>query len=449
MLGDCLEQLKKIPDNFIDTCITDPPYGLTNLNQNKVSEALLHWLTDDDSFFPAGKGFMGKEWDRFVPPPAVWKEVYRVLKPGAAILCFAGTKTYDIMTLSLRLAGFEVRDTLMWLQGQGFPKSYNISKGIEGKLTKGTANWSDWKDLNGERKEGHLGYTKTQFEQGYRPDDYTGKGSAFTLDPTTEKAAEWEGYGTALTPAWEPIIYAQKPNDGSNVDNALEWGVAGLNIDGARIPLADNEEGYTINTFDNGAKPFGDAEGEDYTGREETKGRWPKNVILDEVAAEMLDEQTGTLTSGKCPNGFKGEYTAEVYGKYANNLINPETVYGDSGGASRFFYVAKVSKREKNEGLEEFPDKEVYNYGSIRKSEGRTGINHPKKNNHPTCKPIKLMEHLCTLTRTPTGGIVLDPFMGSGSTGIACVKTDRDFIGIEMDEGYLEIAKARINYHKG
>ena len=460
LFGDCLERMKEFSDNFMDTCITDSPYGLTDITQAKIESTLLKWLTGDDSYVPAGKGFMGKEWDKFVPPPAVWKEVYRVLKPGATLLCFAGTKTCDIMTMSLRLAGFEIRDTIMWLHGQGFPKSYNISKGIEGKLTQGSANWNEWKKLDGKdidsNSRGALGLVKTNKEQGNRPTDY-GEGRQFELEPTTSEAELWQGYGTALKPAWEPIIVAMKPRDGSFVDNALKHGVAGLNIGGSKIPLQEGEEGYTINTWDDNAHPFGDGAGNPYTGRKETKGRWPANVILDEVAAEMLDEQTGNLKSGDCPAGFKGEYKADVFGKYANNIINPETIYADNGGASRFFYCAKASRKEKNNGLKNLPENDVA-YSQYRENfkdtkdfvthypDGSPRPVNPTKNNHPTVKPLKLMEYLCILTKTPTGGIVFDPFMGSGTTGVACAnpEIERDFIGIEKDEHYFKIAKARI-----
>jgi len=382
MLGDCLEKMKKIPNNYVDTCITDPPYGYN---------------------------FMGKDWDAEVPNPEYWEEVLRCLKPGAFLLCFAGTRSWHWMAISIEKAGFEIRDTIMWLHGQGFPKSYNIAKGIEGKLTKGSANWNEWKKLEGERKEGNLGYTKTQHEQGYRPDDYTGRGAKFDLQATTNEAELWKGYGTALKPAWEPIIVAMKPRDGSFVNNALEHGVSGLNIDGGRIPL-ENEEGYTINTFDDGAKPWGDAKGEKFTGREETKGRWPANVILDDITGEMLN------------------------------------------GKAKFFFCAKASKKEKNLGLENLPDSLGGGMAGTLDKSLKTGSgnerNNVMKNNHPTVKPQSLMEYLCTLTRTPTGGIVLDPFMGSGTTGIACVKTGRDFIGIEMDEQYFEIAEKRIEASK-
>ena len=238
----------------------------------------------------------------------------------------------------------------------------------------------------------------------------------------------------------------------------MEHGVSGLNIDDSRIPLAENEEGYTINTWDNGAKPFGDGAGNPFTGRKESKGRWPANIILDDVSSEMLDEQAGKLKSGFMSAGTKRANSdndgKNTYGHWDSDLSRNDT-YGDEGGASRFFYCAKASRKERNLGLEKLEKREVA-YSEYRENykdtkdfvthypDGSSRPVNPTKNGHPTVKPLELMKYLCVLTATPAGGIVLDPFMGSGTTGMACKQVSRDFIGIELDEEYFEIAKLRI-----
>jgi site-specific DNA-methyltransferase (adenine-specific) len=328
--GDCMEILKQIPDNSIDTVITDPPYGLSDHNEKLIRTTLSKWLNGEEDYIPKTKGFMNKSWDAFVPPPAVWKEIFRVMKPGATILVFAGSRTYDLMTISLRLAGFEIKDTLMWLYGSGFAKATDISKQID-------------------KKE-------------------------------NEKAKLWNGYKShGLKPAYEPIIMAIKPNDGSYAENALKWGVAGLNIDGSRV-------------------------------NETPQGRFPANVIIDEETAKMIDQQ--------------------------------------SSWASRFFYCAKASKNEREFGLDDLPYKIG---GGMKGTETQTLLtgsgnirNNLRKNHHPTVKPLKLIEYLCKLTKTPTGGIVLDPFAGSGTTAMACIITNRPFILIEKDPEYSLIAQKRI-----
>uniref|UniRef100_A0A7C3WMF3 Site-specific DNA-methyltransferase n=1 Tax=Dictyoglomus turgidum TaxID=513050 RepID=A0A7C3WMF3_9BACT len=481
--GDCLEVMKEIPDNSIDTIITDPPYGLSNHSEEKIRETLKNWLNGKEDFIPGGKGFMGKSWDSFVPPPIVWRECFRVMKPGATILVFAGTRTYDLMTISLRLAGFEIKDTLMWLYGQGFPKATDISKQID-KMKRAK------REIIGRNPNSRENCDKsnTLYESGT-----VGK-TDYITEPATPEAKLWNGWKShGLKPAWEPIIMAMKPNEGSYAENALKWGVAGLNIDGGRIAGSWNW-GKTKTDFrgKNGLK-----ESFKQTRVEEDivshpQRRFPANVILECICDEvierkekperigkkggnkrsfgswagstadaigrwpadkkivhtnpecpcyMLDKQSGIVKSGdwngykpKNPRGFAGQKIRQpIYWK------------GDSGGASRFFYVAKASKSERDMGLEGFEPQKV--------NDGRkTPIDNPfqrgetpRHNTHPTVKPLKLMEYLCILTKTPTGGIVLDPFAGSGTTCMAAKKVGRDFIGIEKEKEYCLIAEARIN----
>ena len=310
---------------------------------------------------PYGLEFMGKKWDYDVPSKEMWKEALRVLKPGGYLLSFAGSRTYHRMAVNIEDAGFEIRDQIMWIYGSGFPKSHNISKAID------------------------------------------------KAAPVTPEAKQWDGWGTALKPAHEPIVVARKPLIGTVVENVLEHGTGGLNIDGCRI-ITD-----------------------------EAIGRFPANVILDEEAGAILDEQTGELSAGHAPQLSKSNPFSGV-----NDSERQEIHYG-TGGASRFFYCAKPSQAERDGGLENFVSKPSFNYGSIKKSEGRHGENTPRKNFHPTVKPVDLMRYLCRLVTQP-GGIVLDPFMGSGTTGIAANLEGFNFIGIEMDEEYIEIARARITH---
>ena len=326
--GDCLEVLDSFDADSIDTCITDPPYGL---------------------------GFMGKSWDRagIAFEVDTWKRVHRVLKPGAVLLCFGGTRTFHRVTSAIEDAGFAIRDSIAWLYAQGLPKSYNL------------------------------------------------------------QMPGWRGWGTGLKPAWEPIVVAMKPLDGTFAENAQRYGVAGLNIDGSRIGIGEGgrrdgektaAKRYTKEGVTNFAVTPGPRGGD-------ARGRFPANVILDEEAAQLLDEQSGTLKSGK-PSGLR-RAGRRVFGGYKTGTS--VSGFGDCGGASRFFYCAKASRTERGEG-----------------------------NDHPTVKPLSLMQYLCRLTRTPSGGIVLDPFLGSGTTAVACLKTGRPCIGIEKDPHYFRIAERRV-----
>ena len=262
-------------------------------------------------------------------------------------------------------------------------------------------------------------------------------------EPSTPEAKLWNGWKShGLKPAYEPIIVAMKPNEGTYAQNALKHGVSGLWIDGGRIGTEERTykgSGKSKQRYSDGRAGLTDGRGADM--KITAQGRFPANIILDEEAAKMLDEQSGEL--GKSSGGNIGVKGNKVYGEFGESVKgNPG--FGDKGGASRFFYTAKASKSERNMGLEGFEEKTMTDYGSIKKSEGRTGINTPQANNHPTVKPLALMEYLCTLTKTPTGGIVLDPFAGSGTTGLAAKNTGRDYILIEKEEEYVKIAEARL-----
>lgn len=487
--GNNLELLKNLESNSIDSVVTDPPYGLS---------------------------FMNKKWDYDVPSIEFWKEVYRVLKPGGHILSFGGTRTYHRLVVNIEDAGFEIRDQIQWIYGSGFPKSLNIDKAID--------------KMEGNERE------------------------------VVGDQTEWEGWGTALKPANEPICVARKPlSEKSVAENVLKWKTGGLNIDACRVGRLEGD--ISKGGYGNGSIGFGEGinsstGGRDVEWKNSTEGRFPANVILecicDEViegekgdvfsdkgnihtnpncTCKIMDEQSGDSKSIKSKRGgavsngqgrynwniddkeyiqkYECGYTDEggasrffynaKVSKDERNLdkidihTNPEcpcrlmddqsgflkgdspnrkprvgghrpeyvgtdnnspkktitnSAIFDSGGASRFFYNAKVSKSERNEGLDEFEEKETNTQDSILDYSAKYHDHRPlRKNTHPTVKPVNLMAYLCRLI-TPPNGIILDPFVGSGSTGIAALLEGFNFIGMEMDEEYIKIAEGRISNYE-
>lgn len=387
-----------IADNSIDAIVTDPPYGLSK--QPKMEEVLKHWLAGDD-YNATGSGFMGKSWDSFVPGPSIWKEAYRCLKPGAWAVVFAGSRTQDLMALSLRLAGFEIMDTGMWLYGSGFPKSLDISKAID-------------KSLGAERKvvgkynaPGLATQNVLQGSQNRKKYVF----DKFSDEPATDQAKQWEGFGTSLKPAYEPFILARKPLDGTYAKNVLKHGVGGLNIDGCRIERQSNDRTeYGVS---------GDEKS--HTGDENTSCYGEYNRV---------------------------EYNPHAAGRFPANVIHD----GLDEPWAKYFYCAKASKKDRDEGLENMS---ITSAGEMTdRTEGSDGLNSPRAgagrttgaiNIHPTVKPTDLMRYLCRLV-TPPNGLILDPFSGSGSTGKAAVLEGFNFTGFEMDETYCEIANKRIEH---
>jgi DNA modification methylase len=364
--GDCLEVMATLPADSVDTIITDPPYGLS---------------------------FMGKEWDHGIPGEPFWRAALRVAKPGAILMAFGGTRTYHRLTCAIEDAGWEIRDCISWIYGSGFPKSHDIGKAID-------------KAVGAEREvlaKGKAGKTALGQSSGwnvtYNPHEYN------ITAPATPLARQWHGWGTALKPAYEPIIVAQKPLDGTYAQNAEKWGVAGLWIDGGRISTSDDLSGGTYGgTFSGSRNEDGSLCKAIGSG---DKGRWPANLILDDESAAAIGEP------------------------------------------SRFFYTAKASRAEREFGLDELPM-------SIRKNPMRSANGTGEKNfvggfpdvkarnTHPTVKPLAVMRYLCRLTKTPTGGVVLDPFAGSGTTLMAALLEGRDAIGIELEQEYFEIMRRRV-----
>lgn len=423
--GDSLHVLKDLEPNSVDSIVTDPPYGLK---------------------------FMGKRWDYDVPTVELWVEVLRVLKPGGHLLSFGGTRTYHRMVVAIEDAGFEIRDQIQWLYGSGFPKSHNISKGIDKKFgaerKKGFrpiafADSDCWGVPNSSGK--NIKTNKDIYND--RKSMESKPGMIETDYASTDLAKQWDGYGTALKPANEPIVLARKPlSEKTIVDNVLKWGTGGLNIDGCRIETEHKKVRISSGKI-YGGNSLLESKTENTSSRDgDIKGRFPANLILDEAAAEMLDEQSGECKVTGRPNSKKTK--AGSFGGGGNKEINNQ--YIDKGGASRFFYCAKASKSERNAGLEGM-DKSVRatTTGATRPNKpARIGADPHKKteatqNHHPTVKPIKLMQYLIRLI-TPPNGLVLDPFMGTGTTGLACKSEGFDFIGIELNKEYLDIAEKRI-----
>jgi DNA modification methylase len=348
--GDCLDVLPTFDDATFTACVTDPPYGLK---------------------------FMGKDWDHGVPGESFWREVLRVLKPGAHLLAFGGTRTFHRLTCAIEDAGFEIRDCLMWVYGSGFPKSHDVSKAID-KAAGAPAN-----------------------EQN----------TAWVTAPATTAAAAFSGYGTALKPAWEPIILAMKPLDGTNANNAVTHGVAGLNIDGCRVgttrevPRSHSKTDSKIGATGISGKRLPDE-------LDPNRGRWPANVIHD--GSDEVVEEFPVTASGAMKRDVDA-YDGDSHTKMLRGRSGPDNQHGDSGSASRFFYCAKASRKERGEG-----------------------------NDHPTVKPIALMEYLCKLVTPPSGGHILDPFCGSGTTAIVAQRAGNDFTGIELEQDYVQIAQQRV-----
>ena len=444
--GNCLDVLKTLPDNSADSIVTDPPYGLS---------------------------FMGKKWDYDVPSQEIWEECLRVLKPGGHLLAFAGTRTQHRMAVRIEDAGFEIRDMIAWVYGSGFPKSMDVSKaidkasGAERTVKKGIKPGHE--EFADRKTKGHLagenkneGWTRPWMEA-EDANDYH-----YEFEPATDEAKQWEGWGTALKPALEPITVARKPlSENTVAANVIKYGTGGINIDDTRIPTnpaVDDPRLGGQGSWKTGNMAKNVYEG-GYSGEEvgsSAKGRFPANFIHDgseEVVSLFPNTKAGGSVSGKEPSKT-GDENTNCYGEYNRVSWNS---YKDDGSAARFFYCAKTSKKDRNEGLDDFEAKSIGAKGNgIRRvcatcgassleahtcqCEEKNWINPPtKKNNHPTVKPTDLMRYLVRMV-TPKGGIVLDPFMGSGSTGKAAVLEGFQFIGIELDPDYKDIAEARIKF---
>jgi len=367
LLGDCLEVMRSLPAESVDAIVTDPPYGLS---------------------------FMGARWDYDVPSVEIWKEARRLLKPGGYLLAFAGTRTQHRMAVNIEDAGYEIRDLIAWVYGSGFPKSLDVSKAIDkaagaerevvGKSTNSIA--------GGTGKHGSI-------------DNCYGYKDSFDITaPATPEAKEWQGWGTALKPALEPITVARKPFAGTVAANVLEYGTGAINVDACRIK-ADEELGRAT-------------------------GGWQKEGYISRKAASY--NSIGIASNARWPANLLHDGSPEV-----DDLLQ---------GAARFFYCAKASGEDRDAGLSRAKTSASEKTNRKEGSAGITpyaGSRTPTRNTHPTVKPVELMRYLCRLVTRP-GGVVLDPFMGSGSTGRACIEEGFTFIGIERDPAYYDLACERM-----
>lgn len=385
--GDCREVMAQMDDNSVDSIVTDPPYEL---------------------------GFMGRGWDSsgIAFDPEVWAQALRVLKPGGHALVFGGTRTWHRVAVALEDAGFEIRDSLAWMYSSGFPKSMNVSKAID-------------------KAAGALAHESVRFTVAGRTDknlpNPVVKGY-IPPAPATPDAERWQGWGTALKPAFEPVIVARKPLIGTVAANVLTHGTGALNIDATRISTTDSlgggaNKGMTAETRHEGfARPWmrddeareaAAARSRENTARAESMGRWPANVLLDQHAAAWLDEQSGASASKRSARGAWKKASA-TYGAWG--MADDDTRgHDDSGGASRFFYCAKA------------PSSERPNVDGVQ---------------HATVKPLDVMRWLVRLV-TPPGGTVLEPFAGSGTTLEAAILEGFSCIGIELDEDGTHIPLIR------
>lgn len=411
--GKMQEVLSELEENSIDSIITDPPYELN---------------------------FMGKGWDNsgVAFQKETWEHCFRVLKPGGYLLAFGGTRTYHRIACAIEDAGFEIRDCIMWLYGSGFPKSMNIGLAVDKK------NGVESKVVGKVKGAGSVGknnvgnntfVAKNQYDDG-------------TYD-LRKASNEWSGWGTCLKPAYEPIIIARKPFKNSLVDNVIEYGVGGLNIDDCRVGNEHFEQ-------QSGTAKSKGKYGDKVWHEKSYDGRFPANVILtyddtdkDEVCGGMPDTKSTTTTT--IPNFSDKNAVSGIY-----NKLNAERIYhlggfDDSGSAARYFYCAKASKKDRDEGLELF-DSLVITDGRTKSIDNAFNRGETlRKNIHPTVKPVELMQYLVRLV-SPKGATILDCFMGSGSTGKAVMFENRErnanyhFIGVEMTDEYLPICNARIDY---
>lgn len=374
--GDCRSLLRTLPDQSIDSIVTDPPYEL---------------------------GFMGKTWDStgIAYQVDVWRECLRVLKHGGHLLSFGGSRTYHRMACAIEDAGFQIRDQIMWVYGSGFPKSLDVSKAIDG-LTNETRKVIG-RQTKARSRSGNSALPTMGAQTVYKSWEVTA--------PHRDDAKQWEGWGTALKPAHEPIVLARKPLDGTVAQNVIWYGTGALNIDGCRIAGAD-----TTTRHNNSCSSY-------MTGK------------IGEVQPTQDTYITGS-SDGRFPANLIHDGSDEVL-----------QLFPDNGSAARFFYCAKANKRDRNEGLDDFPVREA----GIKNEAGR-GFSETdphrkimRQNHHPTVKPTDLMRYLCRLI-TPPNGLVLDPFCGSGSTGKAAVLEGFRFVGFEQSDDYVAIARARIAY---
>lgn len=444
-LGDCIATMKSMPDCSVDSAVTDPPYHLVSIvkrfgetSQSDDTDTSERSRSGADGYARLARGFMGQQWDGgdIAFRVETWAEVFRVLKPGGHLLAFSGTRTYHRMAVAIEDAGFEIRDMIAWMYGSGFPKSHSVPKSIDKRA--------------GAYVPGEVLPTNRDIddvEEGSREFRLSAKTAE---NPQTDAAKEWKGWGSAIKPAQEPICMARKPLIGTIADNVLEHRTGALNIDGCRIGSESTRRSVSII----GVQQFG---GENHRPQHDAApidrengsdiGRWPANVIHDgspEVLAAFAqfgDKGAAAPVTNRGSDKFRNTYSV-----FAGRQEAGATFHDDSGTAARFFYCAKASRADRDAGLDDTFEKKPLNWSSGDQNPGSfqsEGTDKTARNNHPTVKPTDLMAYLCRLV-TPPDGLVLDPFMGSGSTGRGAVLEGMRFIGCELSPDYLKIAAARI-----
>jgi site-specific DNA-methyltransferase (adenine-specific) len=462
--GDCIEVMRGLPANSVDAIVTDPPYGLEFMGKEWDAP----WKSkdvrqpDDEGFTKTDNAY-GRSKVRYAMGASygagnqamvgfqewfyqVAVEMYRVLKPGGHVLSFGGSRTYHRMACAIEDAGFEVRDQLMWVYGSGFPKSHNISKALD-------------KSAGIEREDKFEGaFKRFAGPTGNKKCDKCGKwlvsGSPCQCprpqdEPNCPAAKQWEGWGTALKPAHEPIVLARKPVEGTVAENVLKYGTGGLNIDGCRVSAEGEDFSNVQDRKDLTGKLTTHHEGGNAEALDKLKklGRFPANLMHDgsQQVLDLFPSNAGAAAPVK--SGHSGESNG-IYNDYAQRGDDGATFYGDKGSAARFFYCPKATKKDRDEGCDELETKEKPAHMRTGNGTGDTSMTDgfqatQRKNTHPTVKPTELMRYLCRLI-TPPGGTVLDPFNGSGSTGKAALKEGFSYVGIEKEAEYLRIAEARI-----
>lgn len=484
-VGDCRELLHDLPDECIDAIVTDPPYGLEFMGKDWDAP----WKGEDLAYLKSERNGLGipkfcarthatkkgvekvlergqafqlwcEEWAR---------ECLRVLRPGGHLLAFGGTRTYHRMACAIEDAGFEVRDSLHWIYGSGFPKSLDVSKAID------KASGAERKRIPGPRSGGMAALNKGNAKQGYRDREYYEDGNMMLSgDPATDEGRKWQGWGTALKPAHEPIVVARKPVVGTVAANVLAHGTGALNINGTRVEYANPEDFAKLaagvqaikargGSMENSWKNSSDLSGANDAS---TIGRWPPNVLLshspecgdecaEDCAVAEMDRQSGQSVSRKAFRGKAMGYDQDGANRKRDGVDAVGRGHDDAGGASRFFpcfhYGTKAGRKEREAGCDSLPPRSGAQ--AVERGEGSDGMNSPRagagrtasevRNHHPTVKSVSVMRWLVKLV-TPPNGVVLDPFAGSGTTGVACVHEGFEFVGFEQSAEYAAIAEARI-----
>ena len=453
--GDCAEVMASMGDDSVDAVVTDPPYGLafmgvawdtfndgrkggsrTNATFDQVGGN--HHPTCAADQARTRKSENEKFQERMTP---IFAEALRVAKPGAHLLCFGGTRTFHRMACAIEDAGWEIRDCIMWVYGSGFPKSMDVAKAID-KSTGYVGEVIGERTVDVGMQGGHMHAGRKQQQ----------------VRALSDQAREWEGWGTCLKPAWEPIIVARKPLDGTVAANVLKWGVGAMNIDACRVAIEQGDDVFAKNPHthskgkDSGIYGTYKEQQGNWSGE---KGRFPANVLHDgsQMVLELFPDTGKSSGGGMHTRGTAGAESTNVYGAYAGGTATKNVGMGDSGSAGRYFNTLRDGEESADRtytdrgstnfaakpGMRREPtsaDRFFYCAKASKKDRG-------EGNNHPTVKPVALMEWLVTLV-TPQGGVVLDPFAGSGTTLVACERLGFDSIGIEREAEYVEIIKRRL-----